>query len=66
MNSSKSKCIRFGLRYKNTFANIITRDAKIIEWVGSYRYLGLLFISAPQLKTSDDTPKLNFTGHLTP
>ena len=34
INSSKSKCIRFGPRYKNTCANIITRDGKIIEWVG--------------------------------
>ena len=45
INSYKSKCIRFGPRYKNTCTNITTRDGKIIEWVGSCRYLGLFFIS---------------------
>ena len=60
MNSSKSKCIRFGPRDKNTCANIITRDGKIIEWVGSCRYLGLFFISGPKLKTSNDNAKAKF------
>ena len=42
IHSSKSKCIRFGSRYKNTCANIITRDGKTIEWVDS---LGILVYS---------------------
>ena len=45
--SSKSNCVRFDPRFKNT-----TRDGKIIEWFVSCRYLGLLFISGPKLKTS--------------
>ena len=60
INSSKSKCIRFGPRYENTCANIITRAGKIIEWVGSCRYLGLFFISGPKLKTSNDNAKAKF------
>ena len=43
ISSSKSKYIRFGPRYKNTYANITTRDGKSIEWVGSCRYpVGIL------------------------
>ena len=57
INSSKSKCIRFGPRYKNTCANITTRDGKINEWVESCRYLCLFFISGPKLKTSNDNAK---------
>ena len=60
INSSKPKCIRFGPRYKNTCANITTRDGKLIEWVGSCRYLGLFFISGPKLKTSNDNAKAKF------
>ena len=58
--SSKSNCIGFGPRYKNTCANITTRDGKIIERVGSCRYLGLFFISGPKLKTSNDNAKAKF------
>ena len=60
INSSKSKCIRFGSRYKNTCANITTMDCKIIEWVGSCRYLGLFFISGPKLKINNDNVKTKF------
>ena len=59
-NSSKSKCIRFCPIYKNTCANITTRDGKIIEWVGSCRYLGIFFISGQKLKTSNDNAKAKF------
>ena len=60
INFSKSKCIRFGHRYKNTYANIITRDGKIIEWVGTCRYIGLLFIWGPKLNKSNDNAKAKF------
>ena len=50
INSSKSKCIRFDPRYKNTCAHIITRDGKIIEWVGSCRYLDLFFYLGTKTK----------------
>ena len=60
INCSKSKCIRFGPRYKNTCDNISTRDGKIIEWLGACRYLGIFFISGPKLKTSNDNAKAQY------
>ena len=60
MNSSKSKCIGCGPRYKNTCASIITRNSTIIERIGSCRYLAIFVISGPKLKTSNDNVKAKF------
>ena len=44
----------------NTCANIITKDSKIIELVGSCRYLDLFFIWGQKLKTSNNNAKAKF------
>ena len=52
--------MRFCPRYKNICVNNTTRDGKTVEWVGSYRSLGILFISGQKLKTSNDNAKAKF------
>ena len=50
LNSSKSSCIRFGPRYKVPCCKIVSRNAEEINWVASYRYLGVVLTTSRHFK----------------
>jgi len=59
INASKSACMRFGPRYKNTCANVTVSGLKI-NWVSSHRYLGVFLESSFNFKSSYSANKANF------
>ena len=59
INVKKSACIRFGLRYKNTCANVVAAGVNI-DWVISTTYLGVYFESFVRFKCSFFKNKAGF------
>ena len=57
INVKKSACIRFGLRSKNTCANVVAAG---VDWVTSTRYLGVYFESSVRFKCSFSKNKAGF------
>ena len=58
INVQKSACIRFGLRSKNTCANVVAAGVNI--WVTSTRYLGVYIESSVRFKCSFSKNKAGF------
>jgi len=59
INVKKSACIRFGLRSKNTCANVVAAGVSI-AWVTSTRYLRVYFKSSVRFKCSLSKNKAGF------
>jgi len=59
INVSKSACMRFGSRHKNTCASVLVSGLSI-EWVTSARYLGVYFESSFRFKCTFSKNKANF------
>ena len=60
VNTDKSKCIRFGHRYKEPCAELTSNHGGTLSWVSSCRYLGIYFASARNFKCSFDNAKSKF------
>ena len=61
LNISKSKCMRFGNRYKLA-CSPITCKYGIMDWVCSAKYLGIYIVSGKRLSVNCDEAKKNFYG----
>jgi hypothetical protein len=60
LNVSKSVCIRFGNRFDEQCADIISIHGGSLKWVSNCRYLGVYFVSGRTFKCSLDNAKSRF------
>ena len=60
INVSKSKCIRFGLRFEAPCADLVSTFGGNIKWVDCCRYLGVFFVSGRTFKCNFDHAKSRF------
>jgi hypothetical protein len=60
VNSSKTKCIRFGPRFDSPCAKLVTIHGDSIKWADSCRYLGVYFKTGKSFRCSYDKSKYSF------
>jgi len=66
VNTKKSMYIRFGRRYTEQCAELVTADGGHISWTDRYRYSGVYFTRGCSLKCCLEEAKFRFLGRLTP
>ena len=60
INVKKSTCIRFGRRFNDKCAELISSHGGSIQWVDSCRYLGVYFTSGQSFRCNFDDAKSRF------
>ena len=60
INVKKSTCIRFGRRYNDKCAELISSHGGSIQWVDRCRYLGVYFTSGRSFRCNFDDAKSRF------
>ena len=60
LNVNKSMCIRFGKRFDEHCADLVSIHGGALKWVSNCRYLGVYFVSGCTFKCSFDNAKSRF------